>query len=185
MTAAMWRTASVLSVAGVCLFGASGGVGAAAEVVAVVHEFDVRIAYDFNFGRFMTWPENVSSNAVFEISIYDQEIADRARDLLKGRTIRGREVLVSNIDKAEAPAIVSLSGMGEDAARAEIRRLRGQPVLTVGDQPGFIEWGGMVRFLELDGRLRFEMNPEAIAVAKLKPSAQLLEVAKIRHGGQL
>ena len=54
-----------------------------------------------------------------------------------------------------------------------------QPVLLVADVPGFASDGGMIGFVFEEGRIRFEINREALDRAKLKASAKLLKLARL------
>ena len=75
------------------------------------------------------------------------------------------------------------------AAAGELSRLRARtedkPMLLVGDSPGFAKRGVAINFflapdiLGDSRRLRFEINPKALADRQLRVSAQLYDVAEI------
>jgi hypothetical protein len=74
--------------------------------------------------------------------------------------------------------IVALDpGLG-DAAGAIVAGLRGSPVLTVGETPGFIDAGGMVGFVTRGAKLRFEINTAAAAAGGLRFRAKILRLAE-------
>jgi hypothetical protein len=52
-------------------------------------------------------------------------------------------------------------------------------VLTIGDSPGYAEQGVMVNFYLEENKVRFEINREAAARARLGISSQLLKLARI------
>jgi hypothetical protein len=52
-------------------------------------------------------------------------------------------------------------------------------ILTVGEVKGFAERGGTVNFFLEGGRLRFEVNTEAVRRAGLKVASQVLRLARI------
>jgi hypothetical protein len=52
-------------------------------------------------------------------------------------------------------------------------------VLTVSDISDFARQGGMIGFVIEDGRVKIQINLQAVNNAGLKISAKLLEVAKI------
>ncbi len=60
--------------------------------------------------------------------------------------------------------------------------LRGSSVLTVADTAGFLDAGGMIQFLNENGRVRFAINVDATSRAKLKMSSKLLSLAKVVGG---
>src|SRR5258708_21680083 len=57
--------------------------------------------------------------------------------------------------------------------------VKGLPILTVGETPGFAERGGVIRFVLEDNRVRFEVNVEAAHQADLTISSRLLTLARI------
>jgi hypothetical protein len=61
------------------------------------------------------------------------------------------------------------------------------PVLTIGDSDGYAEQGVMVNFYLEENKVRFEINREAAARARLGISSQLLKLARIvrQAGGAL
>ena len=60
-----------------------------------------------------------------------------------------------------------------------VQMVRGLPILTVGETPGFAEHGGVIRFVLEDNRVRFEVNVEAAHQADLTISSRLLTLARI------
>jgi hypothetical protein len=51
-------------------------------------------------------------------------------------------------------------------------------ILTVGESDGFLEYGGMIRFVIAGQRVRFDINAGAAVAADLRISSQLLRVAR-------
>jgi hypothetical protein len=52
------------------------------------------------------------------------------------------------------------------------------PVLTVSDMPEFIERGGMIQFVLVGGRVRFDVNLGSTENSGLGMSSELLKVAQ-------
>ena len=57
------------------------------------------------------------------------------------------------------------------------------PVLTVSDSEVFVREGGAVGLVASDGRLQFDVNLDAMHRAGLKPSSQLMRLARRTVGG--
>ena len=57
--------------------------------------------------------------------------------------------------------------------------LAGSPVLLVGEQDRFARKGGMINFIEVDKKVRFEINESDAKRAGLKISSQLLKLATL------
>jgi YfiR/HmsC-like len=71
-----------------------------------------------------------------------------------------------------------------DAARLRrvLVELKDGPILTVGESDGFVEQGGMIGFLLVDNKVRFEINVQAAEQAKLRISSRRLLLAKLVIG---
>jgi len=57
--------------------------------------------------------------------------------------------------------------------------LKNRPILTVGDDDGFAERGGMIRFVTDRSRIRLQINAQAAEAAHLTISSKLLRVAEV------
>jgi len=57
--------------------------------------------------------------------------------------------------------------------------MKGLPILTIGDAPGFARRGGIMNFILEDNKVRFEVNVEAAKDADLTISSRLLTLARI------
>ena len=59
-----------------------------------------------------------------------------------------------------------------------LRWVENQPILTVSDAEGFTRDGGAIALVRSDGRLQFDVNADALARAGLKPSSQMMRLAR-------
>jgi hypothetical protein len=64
-------------------------------------------------------------------------------------------------------------------------KLDSRPVLTVSEDGGFIQHGGMINFYRDGTKVRFEINPEAAEKKGLKLGSELLSLGKIVHSEQV
>ena len=60
-----------------------------------------------------------------------------------------------------------------------IQLLKGVPVLTIGETPGFAKNGGIINLILEDNKVRFEVNVQAAKDADLNISSRLLALARI------
>jgi hypothetical protein len=104
--------------------------------------------------------------------------------LVVGESLGGRRLAVREVDAGARPAGCHLLFIGGEPAAAArlVRDLVGQPVLTVGDRPGFLDAGGIVELRLVDGRVRFEISAASAERAGLRLSAQLLRLALVVRG---
>jgi hypothetical protein len=56
------------------------------------------------------------------------------------------------------------------------------PTLTIGEIPGFSEWGGVIELVLEENKFRFEINAGAARRGGLKISSRLLQLARSVKG---
>jgi len=151
-------------------------------------EYLVKAGFIYNFAKFVEWPSAAFSQAdspivigvlgtdpfggVLDHLVEDKKIGQRGfvvRRYKWGKDLKDLKdckiLFVSASEKAHIDEIVQL--------------LKGQPILTIGETPGFAERGGVIRFTLEDNRVRFEVNVDAAHKADLNISSRLLTLAKI------
>jgi YfiR/HmsC-like len=151
-------------------------------------EYLIKAGFIFNFAKFVEWPTTAFAQPDSPIvigvlgtdpfgTIIDQIVKDKkigTRGFVVKRLKWGTDVrdlrdckilFVSASEKAHMDEVVQI--------------VRGLPILTVGETPGFAERGGIIRFTVEDNRVRFEVNVEAAHQADLTISSRLLTLARI------
>jgi hypothetical protein len=151
-------------------------------------EYLIKAGFIFNFAKFVDWPPTtfaqVDSPIVIGIlgtdpfgAIIDQIVQDKK--------IGGRGFVVKRLKWGADPkdlreCKILFVGASERAHVDELVQIvRGLPILTVGETPGFAERGGVIRLVLEDNKVRFEVNVEAARQAGLTISSRLLTLARI------
>lgn len=149
-------------------------------------EYELKAAYLFNFGKFVTWPEEAfkHSGAYFYIGIYGKDpFGNVLNEVVKNKTILNREVKIlicENAADARKCHILFLSQVSGQQAMALLKELANQPILSVGDQiDEFCQNGGVINFTPQNYKYRFEISNVAAQKLKLIISSKLLTLAKI------
>jgi hypothetical protein len=146
-------------------------------------EYQVKAAFLFNFSKFVQWPEEAFARkgSPFTICLAGDPFAGALDAIVQNETVDGRKVIVRRITEGGVQEC-SIVFVGRSEARhtAEIISAAGKsPILTVGESEDFIDKGGMIRFIERERRIRFQINTDAAERASLKISAKLLQLADI------
>jgi hypothetical protein len=149
----------------------------------------VETAIIFNMTRFIEWPEESfpAGNAPFTVCVVGKGELAAAVGALQGKTVKGRPVVVRQLSQAgerEVCQILVIDKSERRRLRSVLKQLNRNGVLTVSDAPRFAAAGGTVGFVELDGRVAFEINPEAGRQCRVKISSQLLKLAHIVRDGE-
>ncbi|UEM23663.1 YfiR family protein [Skermanella mucosa] len=157
--------------------------GLVSEVSAAPSEYEVKAAFLYNFAKFTDWPSAQNAGpGPFTICILGKDPFGTALDVLEGKPVDGRPVAIRRMMEPGDLQRCWIMFVGHPYADGMERLagdLQGQPILTVGDNPGFVRSGGMIGFILDDGRIRFEIDPDRISPAGLSISSQLLNLAVI------
>ena len=148
-----------------------------------VQEYNVKAAFLFNFANFIEWPDRAfpSKEASFVVGVLGDNPFGNALNALRAKNIQGRKVEIRNYSKAEdilGCQILFISGSGQGNLNPNMKSLKGIPILTVSDQDGFCQQGGMINLIPVGNRIGFEVNEYAARQAGIKISSQLLKLAR-------
>lgn len=146
-------------------------------------EYEVKAAYLYNFGRFVNWPHNAAPSPAneFVICVLGHDPFGPVLDgIISGEKIKEKNVVarrIAKVDDAAGCRVLYVSPSESRQLKEILKTLLKQSVLTVSDIPQFVKSGGMVQFVLLDRRVRFEINVAAARQAGLNLSSELLKVA--------
>jgi hypothetical protein len=140
---------------------------------------------------YTTWPENVQANpsVPFRVGLLGGDQYGDGLMFLERLGIKNRKVQVVQFDSVEEVKGVQILFIS-DSERRRISKvlasLKGSSILTIADQQGFLQKGGMINFVERkvrgQTRLRFEINRTAAGAEKIKFAAVLLKSAQKVEG---
>lgn len=156
-------------------------VGSTAQAQGISKEYQLKAAFLFNFTKFVEWPADrfQTETSPIIIAVLGQNPFDaELHKLVAGRSVHGRFIQLRHITTADEISDVHVVFIptGEEA-RLGAGMLREAGVLTVGESALFAERGGIIRFILIDEKVRFEINQASGERAGLKLSGQLLKLA--------
>ena len=159
-----------------------GGRASAQESI----EKDVKAAYLYNFAKFVEWPDAANTSKEFRICVVGDPAFAMALDrIIVGENAAGRQLVradAASPDAARACQILYIGRQLSDGGDLLLGAVRRSPVLTVGESSTFLDRGGVIRFVTVDGRVRFDINPAAADLAGVRISSKLLRVARSLKG---
>jgi len=147
----------------------------------------LKAAFVSKFAQFVEWPPAaLNGRPALDLCVAGPaQISSDLRDLVQGETLNGRAFTVRRVEReqdVDGCHVLFLSGRGEPS-RAALQRAEQLPILTVSDDPGFLDAGGIVRLRLVGGRVRFDVNAAAAQRSGLRISSQLLQLAETVRGG--
>jgi hypothetical protein len=145
-------------------------------------EYQVKATYLYNFSQFVQWPpQATAASNSFDICILGQDpFGSTLNSILANESIAGKRVAARRISSSQDAVncrVLFISSSEGGRLKEILNALGGASVLTVSDLPQFTVHGGMLQFLLMDDRVRFEVNLAAAERAGLSLSSELLKVA--------
>lgn len=156
----------------------------AAEERMEASEYAIKAAYLYNFLLFITWPEPPADHPCI-IGIVGSDPFKTAFEKIEGAPLKttGQRLEIQRfVTYGGQPGLRSCTILFIAASEKKhfediVAHVRGAPVLTVADTPGFLDTGGMFNFVTVEDKIRWEVNRPPLEKAGLRPSAQLLQSA--------
>jgi len=151
-------------------------------------EYLIKAGFIYNFAKLVEWPTTAFAQPDSPIVIgilgndpfgatLDRIVADKKID---GRGFAVKRVKWSkDLRELKDCNILFVSSSEKEHVDSVVDGMKGLPILTIGDAPGFAKRGGIINFTLEDNKVRFEVNVEAAKHADLSISSRLLTLAKI------
>jgi len=146
-------------------------------------EYQVKAGFLFNFAKFVDWPPhkfNEPDSPLIIGIVGDDPFGGLLEEAVQDKTINDRSVMVQHIATMEELRkchIIFVCRSESDRLGPILAEVRGDNVLTVGETDKFISKGGMINFVMVGDKVRFQINDSAARRAGLKISSQLSSVA--------
>lgn len=151
----------------------------------------VKAAFLRNFAHYVTWPTSAfsSDDSPWSVGVLgDDPFGDTLERTLSDRTEQGRRFTIYRADSLDRlpPCHILFIAFDSAAKReAALRALKDQPVLTVGEAPGFLEEGGIIRF-QVGTHVEMSINLDQARSVSLTVQTPMLEVSReVLEGGSV
>lgn len=159
-------------------------------VTSVVHpqpqpafEYELKAGFLYNFAKFVEWPPETfaMANDALVLCVLGKNTASVVLTrVLQGKAVKGKKLVIrptTELTTLRSCHIVFISGVEENRLAQVWEALQGAQVLTVGEMERFARQGGIINFIQVQNKIRFEINLNAAKRAGLKLSSQLLKLA--------
>ena len=181
LTGSLGRTWGIITL-GVCA-ALCCAPGAQAQT-SLDRERQIKAAFLYNFVKFVDWPNEVlpATDDTISICVLSDDPVYEALETINGKTVKGRRLTVRRVDAVKDLALchVAYFGITEEKRLPQfITGLQGSIVLTVGEIDRFAQSGGIINFVVVNNKVRFEINVDRAERAHLKLGSLLLSVATI------
>ncbi len=155
--------------------------GVLAPQVGAQGTWDERTKASFLLGLvdFVRWELPRTGAPTFGI-VGSDEVFEEARALAAEKRAKGREMEVIRFDDLVLIEEVDVLfvGIGQrEEWESILAAVNDESILLVGEEPGFLEAGGLVEFVMRPDRLRFSINLQAAANCGIRVSSKLAQLA--------
>ena len=172
------------------LVSASLAATAGAQTTPQMREAAVKTSVLLNLSLYVDFPEAAfeSETAPVEICVVDPEALQSILERLAAAKERaGRAYVVRRLAAEEVDGgcqVLYFGQLSRKTARPLLERVAELPMLTIGEDRGFLDDGGAVRLMRVGNNVRFAINRDAIAEAGLGISSAVLRLAEQVVGGE-
>jgi hypothetical protein len=142
-------------------------------------EYKIKAGYLYNFTKFITWPEDKSET--FNICILGKDPFGDLIDPIEQRTAFGRPIKLFRFDAFKTGQSCHILFISSSIKNTPVIHDVNK-TLTVGESDGFAAQGGMIGFVNRQGKIKLQINLKTLQQSDLKVSAKLLEVAELVEG---
>ena len=144
----------------------------------VASEGQLKAAYLINFLKYIEWP---TAKSTVTICLFGRDSLSPYLAPYEGRAIAGKELRirrVSSPDQLTDCQELFIPDTEEARFGAILRWTDKQPILTVSDSEFLARDDGGISLIRQEGRLQFDINTDAMGRAGLKPSSQMMRLAR-------
>ena len=147
-------------------------------------EDELKAAVVLSFLRYTEWPATQPANRAIVVGVLGRpSFTQVLRHALEGKPVNDRAIRVVEVKTAadaQSCQVLYFAADRSSDLQQTLLGLRLARVLTIGESKGFLESGGAVNLLLLDGHMSFEVSVDALERAGVNISSKLLRFGQIR-----
>lgn len=154
-----------------------------AQVLETENAFKIKAAFLLNFAKYTEWPPSVflATNSPVRIGILGEDpFGEIMEATVKGRLVHERSVVIQRGRRADELLdchIVYVSSSESSRIPGIVAEFKAKPTLLVGDDPDFLNRGGMIHFRIKQGRMGFAVHLDTVRSAGLTVRSRMLDSA--------
>jgi hypothetical protein len=151
---------------------------------SVTPEDELKSAIILTFLRYSEWPGRAGPDLPLTVGVLGRPgLVPVLRRTLEGKPVNNRTVRVIELKSLSDPQCCQVVYLATDKA-AEIQQAlnsaRSSRILTIGEADRFLEYGGAVNLMVVDGHMAFEVNLNALEQSGVSISSKLLRYGQVR-----
>lgn len=161
----------------------AAGVFRAEKAAAQEVNYKAYSLFVYNFMKYMEWPEEATKDG-FVIGVWgDSPIMKELQAMAANKKIKNKPIVIkklTSVDDVLACQMVYISSAKSNTLKTIKEKVKGKPVLLVGEREGLAAKGAALSFVtQEDDALKFDINKAAIKEQNLKIATALLALGFI------
>ena len=148
-------------------------------------QYQIKAAFLYNFTQFIEWPASafLTEKAPIIIGVLGKDpFGSYLDEIVAGEQVNAHPLVVerfNSIEEVKTCHVLFIHMEDKDKLTQVVNALKGRSILMVSDENGFMQKGGMIRFITRNKKIRFQINPEVAKAVGLNISSKLLNLAEI------
>jgi len=134
----------------------------------------------YNFSKYVKWPDAVSSGKFIIGVMGSSTIQSELKEMAASKQVNGMAIEVkqcNSVADIKGCHILYISASESGKLDQVVSQAQSQSVLIVTDKPGLAKQGAAINFVEVDGKIKFELNQGSAESHGLKVSGSLTSLA--------
>jgi len=147
-------------------------------------EDELRSAVILSFLRYSEWPERGAADGTLTVGVLGPPgLVSVLRRTLEAKPVNNRSIHVVELKPVGDPLCCQVIYLATDKAaelRSALAGARAAHALTIGQTDKFLELGGAVNLMVVDGHMAFEVDLKAVEQTGVVISSKLLRYGQVR-----
>lgn len=134
----------------------------------------------YNFTKYIKWPDNSDAGSFVIGVLGNSPIQKDLSALALNKQVNGKKIEIkefNSIDDAGDCQILYVSPDESSKISEILAATRDENVLIIANAPGMIQKGAAINFIEVDGKIKFELNQQNVESKGLKVAGSLVSLA--------
>jgi|SRR6185436_2901730 len=150
------------------------------QVKNEISEPTIKALFIYNFTKYIEWPVE-KNHAHIVIGFYGPSaVIDELKKICANKKVKERDLEIreaNDASEAEKCDVFFIPRNESSVFKYLNEQLQGKGVLIVTEEKGMAQKGSSINIIEVDDKIRFELNENSVKQAGLKISSQLLTLA--------
>ncbi len=151
-----------------------------AEKLESTGEYESKSTFLYYFLKYSEWP-NQKGIKEYKIAILGKDPFGEKINILKKQKVLGKTISIHKVKSVEDALdchLLFICDSEKDRYQNIFSVLETRPILTVGENEGFLKAGGMINFIREDKKIRYKIQAAKVKKSKITISSYLLRLSR-------